>query len=69
MTKNLYNVRAKITSIKWNLENFIASINKVKPSNKKLFIHIPKNAGMTIRRSDALKDKIMVSEPLTCLLI
>ena len=25
----------------------------------KVFIHIPKNAGMTIRRSDALRDKIM----------
>ena len=25
----------------------------------KVFIHIPKNAGMTVRRSDALRDKIM----------
>ena len=28
-------------------------------SNKKLFIHIPKNGGMTIRRSDVLKPLIM----------
>jgi|TARA_B100000085_G_scaffold117582_1_gene107098 hypothetical protein len=29
----------------------------------KVFIHIPKNAGMTIRRSDALRDKIMWAGP------
>lgn len=29
----------------------------------KVFIHIPKNAGMTIRRSDALKDKIVWAGP------
>ncbi len=30
-------------------------------TNKKLFIHIPKNAGMTIRNSPLLKDKILVA--------
>ena len=30
---------------------------------KKVFIHIPKNAGMTIRRSPVLKDKIMWAGP------
>lgn len=32
-------------------------------SNKKLFIHIPKNAGMTIRHSNYLKDKIFEAKP------
>jgi len=30
---------------------------------KKIFIHIPKNAGMTIRRSPQLKDKIQAATP------
>ena len=30
-------------------------------SLKKLFIHIPKNAGMTIRRSPMLQNKIMIA--------
>jgi len=29
--------------------------------NKKIFVHIPKNAGMTIRHSTFLKDKILVN--------
>lgn len=31
--------------------------------NKKIFIHIPKNAGMTIRRSPVLADKIIPAGP------
>ena len=30
---------------------------------RKIFIHIPKNAGMTIRRSPVLSDKIMIAGP------
>ena len=30
---------------------------------KRLFVHIPKNAGMTIRRSPQLRDKIILSTP------
>jgi len=31
--------------------------------NPKLFIHIPKNAGLTIRRSDVLRGKIILATP------
>lgn len=33
--------------------------------NKKIFVHIPKNAGMTIRHSPFLKDKILVNNAST----
>ena len=33
--------------------------------NKKIFVHIPKNAGMTIRHSAFLKDKILVNNQNT----
>ena len=59
MTKKLYTIQAKVNTFRWYWENFLANINKDKPTDKKLFIHIPKNAGMTIRRSDLLKDKII----------
>ena len=51
----------KVIAIRWHLENFLATFNNANPKNKKLFIHIPKNAGMTIRRSDNLRDKIVVA--------
>lgn len=31
--------------------------------NPKLFIHIPKNAGLTVRRSDVLRGKIILASP------
>ena len=43
------------------LENSLANINMTSQL-KKAFIHIPKNAGMTVRR-DLLKDKIIVAQP------
>ena len=64
MTRKLYGVQAKVIFFRWNLENFLAKINKVKATNKRLFVHIPKNAGMTIRRSDILKNKIIVARPV-----
>ena len=64
MTKKLYTIQAKVITFRWYWENFLANINKDKPTDKKLFIHIPKNAGMTIRRSDLLKDKIIVARPV-----
>jgi|TARA_B110000908_G_scaffold171891_1_gene236390 hypothetical protein len=33
--------------------------------NRKIFVHIPKNAGMTIRHSPFLKDKILVNDQNT----
>lgn len=32
---------------------------------KRIFIHVPKNGGMTIRHSKFLKDKIIIAEPKT----
>ena len=32
-------------------------------SDQKIFIHIPKNAGMTIRHSDKLRGKILINNP------
>lgn len=64
MTKMPYNVQARIIFFRWYLENFLAKINRVKTTNKRLFIHIPKNAGMTIRRSDILKNKMIVARPV-----
>ena len=59
-SKNI-NMQDKVIAIRWHLENFLATFNNANPKNKKLFIHIPKNAGMTIRRSDTLRDKIVVA--------
>ena len=58
-----FNMRGKVITIKWYLENLLSKFNSSNPKNKKLFIHIPKNAGMTIRRSDFLKNKIIVARP------
>ncbi len=56
-------LQTKVIAIRWHLENLLANFNSANPKNKKLFIHIPKNAGMTIRRSDVLKNKIVVARP------
>ena len=56
-------LQAKVIAIRWHLENLLANFNSANPKNKKLFIHIPKNAGMTIRRSDVLQNKIIVARP------
>ena len=62
--KNKYvYIQAKVIAIRWYLENLLANFNSANPKNKKLFIHIPKNAGMTIRRSDVLQNKIVVASP------
>ena len=63
MTSNLFNIRGKVFKATWYLESLFANFNAANPKNKKLFIHIPKNAGMTIRRSDILQNKIVIARP------
>lgn len=63
MKKNHFNIQGKVISLRWFVENFLANFNSANPKNKKLFIHIPKNAGMTVRRSKVLQNKIIVARP------